>query len=582
MGWSDEIYARGKCPFCRLLVDMGDTKAFSEEREVEYWSIITLKGHEILSRVAEPLYDVIDRGVRDLEGLPVEAIYLALVRSVKAPKGFGFEYRTLFKEITYVGLLGAEEQIPDRAFRMRHTGDAAEIVNRIRAWLGRCSRHEKCRTRKVGPSSYPDGFRLFDIKSLRVIESGGQEPYIALSYPRAQVEKIEPIRRGESYNVEALPKVLQDMINCVRALDSGISHIWMDQLCVDQYRSDQSRRNIDAMGAIYGLAFATIVLAMPFQGRLEQGLSGLSAPRELYQRQEIVGKLRLATTYPSLDMAIVTSKWNTRGWTLEEGIISRRCIIFGPEQVYFECAEMANYESIQEPSLASPEHDHLIPYKSRLQNPFLCPYDYHKLYWHLVGEYTSRDLTHEKDALNAFSAFTAEFERDGHSLLWGLPTVGMAHNLLWEHDLSEIRNIRRREGFPSWSWAGWCGKAAMYFPLDDISKASHLCFVTQEPPRSRVLKCRARTARVSIEGQAPIYSVFGAPLSSISIDCGINQGWSSMPRECTLMEICEIDGAVWGLLMEQRDECFERIGMGWANCSDSEVVRFEPRELRLA
>ena len=281
MGWSDEIYARGNCPFCRLLVDMGDTNMSGGEREVEFWSVVTLLGREVLSSVAEPLYDV-----SSAEGAPAEAIYLALVRTIKPPPHYGFDYRTLFKEITYVGMLETKELFPDRAFGLRHTGDIGEIVKRVRSWLGRCTGHEKCRARKARASSHPDGFRLFDVTSLRVVSSRSQEPYIALSYSWAQVERIESIERGDSCALEAFPVVLQDMIKFVRALDSGINHIWMDRLCIDQHRSVQKRANIDAMGTIYGAAFATIILTMPFRGGHENGLPGLSTPRELYQRVE--------------------------------------------------------------------------------------------------------------------------------------------------------------------------------------------------------------------------------------------------------------------------------------------------------
>lgn len=48
-----------------------------------------------------------------------------------------------------------------------------------------------------------------------------------------------------------------------------------------------------------------------------------------------------------------------------------------------------------------------------------------RVYWRLVREYTSRDLSHEKDALDAFSIFssTGKCGRDGHKLVrrrqWG-------------------------------------------------------------------------------------------------------------------------------------------------------------------
>ena len=335
------------------------------------------------------------------------------------------------------------------------------------------------------------------------------------------------------------------------------------------------------MDAIYGAAFATIILAVPSQGGPEKGLPGFSVPRWPYQRVETVGNVKLATTFPSLEMALVTSQWNSRGWTFQEGVLSSRCIIFGREQVYFECAEMACYDSIQEPNLEISGQDHLIPYQSRLRNPFLHPYNFDALYWRLIRDYTGRDMTFASDALSAFSAFAREFERDGHTLRWGLPTLGIAQHLLWEHEPWDFRDINRRKDFPRWSWAGWSGTAAMNFPLDASSKASYICTVTEDPLDVRVLNCNARTAHVGISSQGPIGSIVGASVSSIVMDCGMNAGPDSLPQACTLIEVCRIDDTIHGLLVERRGETYERIGSGFVKLSDLEAARFEWQELRL-
>ncbi|KAK3171291.1 hypothetical protein OEA41_003375 [Lepraria neglecta] len=582
MGCSDEIYGRARCPLCRLLVEIGDTNMSGGERDVEFWSIITIKGHEIISSIAEPLYEIVDRSDSIPEHLKPEAIYLALVRTVKAPPGYRFEYRTIFKDMIYVGLLGAEKLISSRRLALRNTGNAADTVQRIREWLERCSGHETCRIRKAAISSYPDGFRLFDITNLRVVDAKGQEPYIALSYPWAQMDKFNYVERGEPYVLDNLPKTLQDIIGIVRGLDLKTNHIWMDQLCVDQKDPEQKQNNISSMDAIYGAALATIILAVPSRGEPEQGLTGISVPRRPYQRVESVGNLKLATTLPSLEMAIVTSHWNSRAWTLQEGILSSRCILFGPEQVYFECAQMACSESIQEPDVAESDQDHLIPYKSRLQNPFLHAYDFEPLYWRLVRDYTGRDMTNGSDALNAFSAFAGQFERDGHRLTWGLPASGFAKHLLWEHEPWDFRDIHRRREFPSWSWAGWTGTAAMNLPLGATSKASYTCAVIEEPSHDCILKCNARTVRVGIAGQAPICSIVGASVSSFMMDCGITTGPGCLPEACTLMEICRADDMIHCLLLEQRGEIDERIGSGFAKASDLEAAGLQWQEVMLA
>lgn len=579
MGYSDEVYARANCPFCRLLVDIGDTNIPGGEREVEFWSITTVKGHEVLSPVAEPLHNIrIDNSNATVEALLHESIYLALVRTIRAPPEYGFEYRTIFKDMTYVGVLEVDELIPTRNFSLRRTADRAGMTARLRDWLARCSKHKACQARKTSNSAHPDGFRLFDITSLRVVDSKGHEPYIALSYPWVQVDEFE-IKRDKPYMLESLPNVLRDIIDVVHELGLGINYIWLDRLCIDQEDTVQKQINIDTMGEVYGAAVATIILAVPFQGASEQGLRGLSTQRMPWQRVESVGRMKLATTLPSLEMAIATSKWNSRAWTFQEGLLSNRCILFGPEQVFFECAEMACCESIREPELEMSEKDHLIPYRSRLRNPFLDTYDFNSLYWRLVRDYTGRDMGFASDSLNAFSAFTGEFERAGVKLRWGIPITLSSQHLLWEHEPWDFRDISRRREFPSWSWAGWQGTAAMNLPFDEVS---YTCTATEEPPDGRVLCCNARIARLKLSGKFPIISVVGAPESSIILDLGLNAVQGCLTETCVMMEVSRLKDTVHGLLVEHKGDFHERIGSGFVKLSIFEAARPEWQDLEIS
>lgn len=583
IGYSDDIYARATCPFCRLLVNIGDTNLSGGERDVEFWWIITLRGHEVLSTIAEPLYDVrcFDDQLRSFQG---EAFYLAIVRVVKPPPGYRFEYRTIFKDLAYLGLMETKESDLSTDFSLRNTGNPEEITGRIRKWLLRCGKHKKCSTETTKRAAHPDGFCLFDITALKVVNASGHQPYIALSYPWSHIDPFE-MKRDEPYSLDDLPRVLQDVIGLVKSLEFGVNHIWMDRLCINQDNHDQKAANISAMGDIYGAAFATIVLAAPSRQYLEQGIFGLSAPRPPYQRIETIGNIKVATTYPTLEMTIATSEWNTRAWTFQEGLLSTRCILFGPEQCHFECAEMGCCESIIEPNLAMCERDHLIPYKSRLRNPFLDNYNFDSLYWRLVRDYTSRDMSFESDSLHAFAAFATEFERAGTLLTWGVPISSSALHLLWEHELWDFRDINRRRDFPSWSWAGWSGTAAMNFQLDSGSKVGCACTIARESSRSRILVCKARSVKVSITGQFPNFVFAGASKSSIILNRGMNATSEDIPNDCLMMEICQESDFVHGLLVvgvgQMDNTFFERIGSGYMKLTDFENAELTSHELKL-
>jgi hypothetical protein len=98
-----------------------------------------------------------------------------------------------------------------------------------------------------------------------------------------------------------------------------------------------------------------------------------------------------------------------------------------------------------------------------------------------IGEYSQKDLSFEHDALNAFLGIFHAFKRAGvlaHHIS-GVPSVqikqtdqpklgkpieSLAPGLSWVADSrNENTYLKRREKFPSWSWAGWSGVGLRYW-----------------------------------------------------------------------------------------------------------------------
>ena len=193
-------------------------------------------------------------------------------------------------------------------------------------------------------------------------------------------------------------------------------------------------------------------------------------------------------------------------------------------------------------------------------------------------------MSFESDSLHAFAAFTTEFKRAGRLLTWGLPIWSSTLHLLWEHEPWDFCDINRRDEFPSWSWAGWSRTAAMNFPLDDPApKVSCTCAIADELSRSHILICKARSAKVSITGQFPLFTLAGASESSIMLDRGMNVKSDDIPHDCLMMEICQTNGIVLGLLVvKQKDNIFsERIGSGFMKLTDFENAESASHELKL-
>ncbi len=79
-----------------------------------------------------------------------------------------------------------------------------------------------------------------------------------------------------------------------------------------------------------------------------------------------------------------------------------------------------------------------------------------------IEEYTHREISYESDVLNAFVGLLHIFSRFFRcKTLLGLPEGLLDVALLWK----PMRQLRRRSGFPSWSWAGWVGRMAYDEPF---------------------------------------------------------------------------------------------------------------------
>jgi hypothetical protein len=98
-----------------------------------------------------------------------------------------------------------------------------------------------------------------------------------------------------------------------------------------------------------------------------------------------------------------------------------------------------------------------------------------------IGEYSQKDLSFHHDTLNAFLGIFHAFKRTGilaHHIS-GIPSVNIKHiglhklgrgieslapGLSWVADSrNENTYLKRREKFPSWSWAGWSGVGLRYW-----------------------------------------------------------------------------------------------------------------------
>lgn len=154
------------------------------------------------------------------------------------------------------------------------------------------------------------------------------------------------------------------------------------------------------------------------------------------------------------------SKWNTRGWTLQEHLYSRRTVFFFQDAVTWEChCELWQKSSlISMPKLrGSNRHECTNRLSSAILGYQHTPWPDLDEYARIAADYSARRVTHVEDTLRAFSGITSMLSRTfSDGFMYGMPLMFLDVALLWRPQASIRRRAPPRAPFlPSWSWMGW-------------------------------------------------------------------------------------------------------------------------------
>ncbi|KAH6699022.1 heterokaryon incompatibility protein-domain-containing protein [Leptodontidium sp. MPI-SDFR-AT-0119] len=346
----------------------------------------------------------------------------------------------------------------------------------VKSWINFCrDNHTKmCSVESFSPVQ---GLKLIDCQTLDIILAEGV-PYLALSYvwgPSSAATSITEF--------EALPNTIRDAITVTLKL--GYRYLWVDRYCIDQENDEEKSDQCGKMDQVYQNAELTIIAAVGEDP--SHGLPGVSLRKRDPQHLTACAKIGdhfLISTEFSPRSAVDGTKWKTRAWTYQEGILSRRRLVFTEKQTYFECYGMHCSESVHFP-LESMHRKDMQGFKSDF-----CSTEIVGLYpkgggmfpkrvgttsveiVRRIEEYSMLDLTNPSDILKGmlgiFNAFRRgrlgidhcsgvpilpPTRRRGQSIEGWTPTKGFFLGLFWD-----IKGRpERRNGFPSWSWTGWHG-----------------------------------------------------------------------------------------------------------------------------
>ena len=331
-------------------------------------------------------------------------------------------------------------------------------------------RYEQCGKEISGGLQKDFSFRLVDIR--RKCISGGDlgQRYAALScvwgfatrFVLCKKNAVELEAPGSlAERATSIPQTFLDSMKMAESL--GIEHLWIDALCIVQDDKEDVQAQLANMDVVYHNAELTIVSAV---ADASSGLPGYpSFPRTETQIEFRVDGIELINTKRTFAETLKDSPWESRAWTLQEKVFSKRMLIFTESQAFWHCHRATWFEdTMLEPwvdrvkSLRIGDDDR-YPRKYP-ESTLKLSYDVHMPpsrhhYQDLVRAYVPRQLSFPEDALDAFRGIL-KLERKVLGVdVWGLPEKCFGRSIAWL--CSDERALSRRSAFPSWSWAGWGG-----------------------------------------------------------------------------------------------------------------------------
>lgn len=246
------------------------------------------------------------------------------------------------------------------------------------------------------------------------------------------------------------------------------------------------------MGSIYKNAYLTIYASRA--ASVHEGFLGPRLPNEVYvgqaKHEGYAQSAYLREGGSSLDGFLGSEPLTSRGWALQEQVLSPRKVFFGSKQMFWQCHMNMHSESGTSLSRALD-----LQWMVESSGPNSEPVEGRWL--RMVSRYTNYKLTRFSDRLPALSGLTAEFakvEGLGEFLAgnWG---SHLLVSLLWNAKDNDLMGgpTNDSRGRPSWSWSSFNGR------IDYFNRLPNLCKYFR--PLAQVLGVQVTPSGVNLFGE---------------------------------------------------------------------------------
>ncbi|KAM4054635.1 heterokaryon incompatibility protein [Hirsutella rhossiliensis] len=346
---------------------------------------------------------------------------------------------------------------PQRRASSSSTGQSP--IPRIMQWLESCKAEHgfHCCADLDDDNLTWRPLRLVDTFERRLVPAKPRDRYAALSY----VWGVAPPRNGPetaaqllSTNLDAfqlslpdtdIPRTILDAIWLAKKL--RLRYLWVDRLCIVQDDEQDRADHVQHMAFVFANAHLTIVAA---HGDANTGLLSLDPRRPSRSAREG------AKDHNDL---LLAARWNTRGWTLQELLYSRRAVFLFEDAVTWECHCDLWQGNTTGATQATRRRRHecanrISPAAFGFQH---SPWPDLDEYARICMDYSCRRLTLVDDTLPAFAGITHVLSRVfAGGFVYGMPLLFLDIALLWRPQATIRWRAPSRPPFiPSWSWMGW-------------------------------------------------------------------------------------------------------------------------------
>ncbi|KAH7634015.1 heterokaryon incompatibility protein-domain-containing protein [Sordaria sp. MPI-SDFR-AT-0083] len=473
LGELGSLHLSASCPFCRLIYRIMPTEGIRPDtkgmRLIPYRAYVRHTGWEYLPEKTRA-ESAIFLGLRHLSHI-VHGIRAPLLFSDDEP-GVGSP------EMTGPAIcLATEDTFPGRQEYNGRLVEPYVDFGFAKNGLDVCWKNHKEYCISTRPKELFTT-KMIDVHERKVVPYPEGCEYVALSYTWGGVMVEE-----EALDKNTLPQTIKDSLTVTKKL--GKRYLWVDALCVNQKPwktlSDKEKaektQQLAMMDLIYQCAAVTII-ALSGQNS-NAGLCGVTRPREMQLQENINGR-KLFTIPAVVEDEMAASAWDTRAWTFQEGMLSKRSLFFSDKQLGISCQRFGAPDAY-DPSCYGHLSNRPMDSFRQLMNGFnltdtkisVTNPQRTLLYTGLIMDYTHRQMSRSSDSLNACLGLLSALQRRlfPSGFEWGLPLRELPLTIGWSHDWQfpepkllhkdsppwDIARPQRREGFPSWSWCGWEG-----------------------------------------------------------------------------------------------------------------------------